>query len=77
MDAVRREEQYRVGDRVLLSTKNLNLKGVSNKLKPHFVGPFTVSALVGSNAVRLNLPSSMRMHPVFNISLLKRYQGDM
>ena len=62
---------------MLLSTKHLNLKGVSAKLKPRFVGPFTVASLVGSNAVRLNLPSSMRVHPVFNISLVKLYQGDM
>ena len=67
--------KYSVGDRVLLSTKHLALKGVSGKLKPRFVGPFRVVQLVGDNAVKLDLPAAMGVHPVFNISLVKLYLG--
>jgi hypothetical protein len=76
----RRDVQYKVGDRVLLSTRNLALKGgvSSRKLLPRYIGPFTVTALVGSAenkvAVRLDLPHTMRrLHPVFHVSLLKPY----
>ena len=32
-------------------------------------------ALVGDNAAKLELPKSMRVHPVFNVALLKIYNG--
>ena len=74
-DRHRRVVRYSVGDRVLLSTKHLALKGVSGKLKPRYVGPFRVVQLVRDNAVKLELPVSMGVHPVFNISLVKLYLG--
>ena len=61
----------------MLSASNLNLKGKSDKLKPRFVGPFQVLEMVGSNAARLQLPATMKIHPVFNVGLLKKYQGDL
>ena len=57
----------------MLSTKHLQLKNVSGKLKQRFVGPFKVLSLVGDNAAKLDLPASMRVHPVFNVALLKIY----
>ena len=74
-DRHRRGVRYSEGGRVLLSTKHLALKGVTGKLKPRFVGPFRVVQLVGDNAVKLELPPAMKIHPVFNISLVKHYQG--
>ena len=59
----------------MLSTRTLQLKNTSGKLKPRFVGPFKVLSLVGSNAYRLDLPATMRVYPVFNFSLLKLYTG--
>lgn len=76
MDSHRRDSGLTAGDRVLLSTKHLQLKGVSGKMKPRFVGPFTIEEMVGTNAVRLSLPAAMRVHPVFNVSLVKLYRGD-
>ena len=76
-DRARRDLDFGVGDLVLLSTKHLELKGVKGKLKPRFVGPFTVQKLVGSNAAKLSLPDSMRVHPVFNVELLKKYHGNL
>ena len=76
-DQARRESGISVGSQVLLSTRNLNLKGVSGKLKPRFVGPFQVIKMVGENAAELQLPDAMKLHPVFNVELLKLYTGDM
>ena len=76
-DAKRRWDEHHappkiaVQDQVLLSTKHFNIMG-SRKLKDPWVGPFVVTEMVGSNAVRLLLtPPYDRKHPVFPISLLK------
>jgi len=63
------------GDKVWLSQKYLSLKHPSrkNKLTPRWVGPFEILEVRTSNAVLLELPESMKVHPVFSTSLLKRY----
>ncbi|KAJ9525275.1 hypothetical protein QJQ45_020806, partial [Haematococcus lacustris] len=73
----RRDVEYKVGQKVLLSTKNLKLKpGKARKLIPRYVGPFEILLLVGAVAVKLDLPASMsRLHPVFHVSLIKPYTG--
>ncbi|KAJ9532677.1 hypothetical protein QJQ45_010761 [Haematococcus lacustris] len=48
------------------------------QLLPRYIGPLLVSALVGPVAVKLVLPACMsRVHPVFHVSLLKPYKGDV
>jgi len=67
----REEEEYRVGDLVLLSTKNLKwqMKGRrSEKLTECFVGPYKVKGIVSSNAIELELHKSVKIHPVVNVS---------
>jgi len=67
----REEEEYRVGNLVLLSTKDLKwqIKGRrSEKLTEHFVGPYKVKEIVSSNAIELELPKFIRIYPVVNIS---------
>ena len=62
---------------VLLSTKNITLKGhPSIKFKPRWLGPFKVNAAVGEVAYNLALPATMKLHPTFHVSLLKGYQGE-
>jgi hypothetical protein len=62
----------RVGELVWLRTTNLKIQhGGSNKLYPRFVGPFPISRIINRSAVRLDLPSEMKVHPVFHISLLR------
>ncbi|KAK9515892.1 hypothetical protein VZT92_026493 [Zoarces viviparus] len=36
-------------------------------MSPRFIGPFEVQAIINPSAVRLKLPSSMRLHPTFHI----------
>jgi len=73
----REEEEYRVGDLVLLSTKDLKwqMKGRrSEKLTKCFVGPYKVKEIVLSNAIELELPKSIKIHPVVNVSRVRLYK---
>jgi len=66
-----KREEYKVGDLVLLSTKDLKwqMKGRrSEKLTECFVGPYKVKGIVSSNAIELELPNSIKIHPVVNVS---------
>jgi len=66
-----KREEYRVGDLVLLSTKDLKwqIKGRrSEKLMEHFVGPYRIKGIVSSNAIELELPKTIKIHPVVNVS---------
>ncbi|RXN22249.1 Retrotransposable element Tf2 type 1 [Labeo rohita] len=63
---------YVVGQKVWLSSKDIPLRSVSNKLAPKFIGPFTVTKILSPVAVRLKLPPVYRrIHPVFHVSKLK------
>ena len=67
----REKEEYKVGDLVLLSTKDLKwqMKGrKSEKLTEHFVGPYKVKGIISSNTIELELPKSIRIYPVVNVS---------
>ena len=68
-------EVWKKGDRVLLSTKDLVFKErPSKKLTERYVRPYTIEEVVLLNAVKLRLPSSMRIHPVINVSRIVRYK---
>ena len=68
-------EEWKKGDRVLLSTKDLVFKErPSKKLMERYVGPYVIEEVVSSNVVKLRLPSSMRIHPVVNVSRIVRYK---
>lgn len=63
----------KVGDMVLLQTRNIRSKRPSEKLSTKKIGPFKVGELVGDRAVRLELPRDLKLHPVFNVELLEPY----
>ena len=47
------------------------------KLSPRYIGPFEVLKRVGEVAYELALsPGLSGVHPVFHVSMLKRYHGD-
>lgn len=69
---VHKPQSYNVGDRVLLSLKNLKTRTPSRKLTQRYAGPFRVLDVVGTQAYRLALPSDLsRIHNVFHVSLLE------
>jgi len=72
-----KSKEYRVGDLVLLSTKDLKwqMKGRrSEKLTEQFVGPYKIKGIISSNAVELELSKSIRIYPVVNVSRVRLYK---
>ena len=68
-------EVWKKEDRVLLSTKDLVFKErPSKKLTEKYMGPYAIEEVVLSNAVKLQLPSSMRIYPVVSVSWIVRYK---
>jgi len=62
-------EDWKRGDRVMLSTKDLVFKERSaRKLVDQYIGPYAIEEVVSTNVVKLQLPTSMRIHPVVNVS---------
>lgn len=65
-------QEFRRGQLVVLSSKNLRLQSPCAKLAPKFVGPFRILDRVGSLAYRLCLPAKYdRLHDVFPVNLLE------
>ena len=72
--------EYKVGDLVLLSTKDLKWQMVgrrSEKLTERFVGPYKVKKIISANAVELDLPSTIKIHLVVNISRIRKYTSQV
>lgn len=48
----------------------------NQKLSPRYFGPFEILERVGNLAYRLQLPKNSIIHPVFHVSLLKKFIGN-
>jgi len=73
-------EEYKVGDLVMLSTKDLKYQMVGRRtenLMERFIGPYKVKKIISTNVVKLQLPSTVKIHPVVNISRIRRYVGQV
>ncbi|MBW0562323.1 hypothetical protein O181_102038 [Austropuccinia psidii MF-1] len=73
-DKTHKEPYFKEGDKVIVSTLNFNnLKG-PKKRRDSFVGPFTITRLIGKNAVEVRLTEKFsEENPVFLVSLVKPY----
>jgi len=49
----------------------------TKKLTERYVGPYVIEEVVSTNAVKLRLPLSMRIHPVVNVSRIVQYKKQM
>ena len=65
---------YEIGDKVWLSTKNLKLTRALKKLTERWLGPYDITKCIRDNTLELQLPRSMKIHPVVNISQVKPYK---
>ena len=78
VDRNRKEaEEYRVGDKVLISTKDFLMelmKRAMKKLTEKFIGPYVVRKIVLENIVELELPASLRIHLVVNVRRIVKYR---
>jgi len=78
----RREVKVAVGHKVWLSTEHLPLAYAnvcqqgSTKLRHRWSGPWVIVRMVGTNAVELDIPRSMGIEAVQNVSALKEYRHD-
>jgi len=71
---------YKVEDLMILSTKDLKNQMVgrkTEKLMERFVGPYKVKKIILSNAVELELPNTIKIHSVVNVSRIHRYVGQV
>ncbi len=73
LDSGRVDTMFKVGDRVLLRTKELLDAADIGKLRPRWDGPFTVTACPSPNAYTLRLPRRMRCSPTVNVDRLKPF----
>ena len=74
-DQNRKDVEYKVGDEVWLSTKNIKTKRPSKKLDHKMIGPYKIKKLVGLS-YQLDLSTSMKIHNVFHPALLQKASSD-
>jgi hypothetical protein len=67
---------YKVGDWVWLEGKDIQTQRPSKKLDDKRYGPYQITKVISPNAYQLKLPSSMKIHPVFNTVRLRPYKAD-
>ena len=77
-DKSRKEaEEYRVDDKVLISTKDFSMelmKRAIKKLMEKFIGLYMIRKIVSENAVELELLALLRIHPVVNVRRIVKYR---
>ncbi len=69
-DKHRKEMVYKVDDMMFLDSRNITTSRPSKKLDDKMLEPFKILAEVG-HAYRLELPSTMKIHPEFAPNLLR------
>lgn len=79
-DLKRKEIEFAVWDMVFLKVspwKKILRFGKKGKLSPRFIRPYRVLRRLGPVAYQLELPPELnRIHNVFHVSMLRRYQSD-
>nr|GEU58858.1 hypothetical protein [Tanacetum cinerariifolium] len=72
--------EFQVRDKFMLKVspwKGVIHFGKRRKLNPRYIGPFKISARVGTVAYRLELPEQLsRVHSMFHVSRLKKRMAD-
>ena len=73
-------KSFNVGEKVLLKNTHLNpdvyVNSPSKKLLPKYSGPYKITERIGHVAYKLKFDKNIRSHPVFHVSVLRRYNHD-
>ncbi|QRW08917.1 Transposon Tf2-1 polyprotein [Ceratobasidium sp. AG-Ba] len=72
----RAPEEIKVGDQVWLDNQNIQSQRPARKLAAKRIGPFKVLAKIGKQAFKLELPHTLKIHPVFPVALLSLKRDD-
>jgi hypothetical protein len=81
-DKNRPTQIFEVGDKVLLSTKNMPVRHMGivtkgkKKLSAKYLGPYLIESQVSPDTYKLTFPPGMRLHPCFHTSVLRKYHHD-
>ncbi|XP_015941749.1 uncharacterized protein LOC107467224 [Arachis duranensis] len=78
-DKKRRHTSYQVRDKVMIKLLPQQFKAfrkVHKGLIRKYEGPFEIIGRIGEVAYKVQLPPSMKIHPVFHVSMLKPYHED-
>jgi hypothetical protein len=70
------QEEFEIGEKVWLDSRNLRLKTNSPKLTDRRLGPFEVAEKLSDRAYRLKLPENLKIHDVFYVGLLSKVKED-
>jgi len=72
-DKERKEaKKWKKGDKVMLSMKYLVFKERPvKKLVNQYIGPYIIEEVIFTNAIKLRLPTSMRIYLIVNVSCIK------
>lgn len=78
-DLKRTERQFVVGDLVYLKMEPYRLAAFgfrgALKLQHKYFGPFMIIQKIGKVAYKLQFPDTVKIHPVFHVSQLKKHLG--
>ena len=66
--------EIQAGNQVWLNHRNIKSDRPSPKLSHKKLGPYLVLEKFGTHAFKLELPQSMKIHPVFHITLLTKFK---
>ena len=78
-DEKRQPREFIVGDEVMVKLPQRMFKStrkVHKGLTRRYEGPYKVLEKVGTRSYKIELPSDLKIHPVFHVSLLKTYNRD-
>ena len=70
------QPEYNIGDKVWLLRRFITTKRPSSKLDYTRLGPFEIINKIGTRAFKLKLPDTMKIHPVFHVSLLEPFTAN-
>jgi len=67
----RTDVDFKVGDQVFVSTINMKTNRPTKKLDYRMIGPYPIIEKINEVAYKVALPKTVKVHPVFHVSLLE------